>query len=445
MSAAFVGVACLVLLVSPPSSPAQEIERRLSFVEALKLAMTYNVDLRVVEAEQAIASAGASRGSAFLWPEVVLSSGLVRSTDPVFAFGTKLRQGVFEEPDFEVQALNDPDPLTNWSLGLDARWEILSPTRWAQRSAARQHATAAAWGTVRRREAVRLQTRALYLGAMTTVGRLDAALATERAAHATLERFERRKDRGLLTEADRLQAQAEFEIARAAGIDAARLAREARQELGAFLGWSVDTLPVPSETLAEPEDPAPSEFDAARRADVLALQSMVRATRAAEREARLTYTPSLEAFGSLKSHADDVFESDSDDWTVGVALRWTVFDGLRREADIDRARAAELIARLRYEDAVRAAMREVDTADRAVKAARAGYEASLAARVAVEDATRLMQRRFEEGLATPDELLQTEARLATIRSRTVDALAAWNLAVARADFVRATATREGAP
>lgn len=438
-------VGWLALVAIPSLGVAQEVELQLSFDEALDVALNRNVDLRIVEAEAAAAAAGASSASAFLWPELAFTSGLVRSNDPVFAFGTKLRQGVFGEPDFAIQELNDPDPLTDWTAEIDVRWEILAPTRWAQRSAARERANAASWGTVRRREAVRLHTRTLYLDALTAEGRHEAARATERAARATLERFERRKARGLLTEADRLQAEAEFEMARSGSIDASRRKREARQALGAFLGWSVDTLPVPSETLSEPAEPIPSEFDPARRADILALRSAVRSARASSRGSMLAYAPAIEAFGNVKSHANDVFESDSDDWTIGVALRWTAFGGLRRKAELDRAHAAELIARLQFEHAAREAKREVDAANHAVDAAQAGYEASLAARVAVEDATRLLQRRFEEGLATPDELLQADARLATIRSRAVDALAAWNLAVANADFVRATVNSEEVP
>lgn len=435
----------LAFVATPSLGIAQEVERQLSFDEALDVAMNRNVDLRIAQAEEVAAAAGASSASAFLWPEVVFTSGLIRSNDPVFAFGTKLRQGVFGEPDFAIQELNDPDPLTDWTAAIDVRWEILVPTRWTQRSAARERANASSWEAVRRREAIRLRTRMLYLSVLTAEGRHGAARTTERAARATLERFERRKARGMLTEADRLQAEAEFEMARAASIDASRREREARQVLGAFLGWSVDTLPVPSDTLSEPVDPTPSEFDPARRADILALQSAVRATRASSRESMLAYAPALEAFGNIKSHADDVFESDSDDWTVGVALRWTAFGGLGRKAELDRARAAELIARLQFEQAAREARREIDAARHAIDAARAGYQASLAARVAVEDATRLIQRRFEEGLATPDELLQAEARLATSRSRAVDALAAWNLAVARAEFVRATVISEEVP
>jgi outer membrane protein TolC len=435
----------LAFVAIPSLGIAQEVERQLTFDEALDVAMHRNVDLRIAEANEAAAAAGASSASAFLWPQVVFSSGLVRSNDPVFAFGTKLRQGVFGEPDFAIDELNDPDPLTNWTAGIDVRWEILAPTRWAQRSVAREQANASTWGMVRRRETIRLHTRTLYLDALTAEGRHAAARATERAARATLERFERRKARGMLTEADRLQAEAEFEMARASSIDASRREREARQALGAFLGWSVDSLPVPSETLSAPADLTPSDFDPTRRADILALGSAVRATHASGRGAMLAYVPALEAFGNVKSHADEVFESDSDDWSVGVALRWTAFGGLQRKAELDRARAAELIARLQFEHATREALREVDAAKHAVDAARAGYEASLAARVAVEDATRLIQRRFEEGLATPDELLQAEARLATIRSRAVDALAAWNLAVAHVEFVRATVNGEEVP
>lgn len=424
---------------------AQEVERRLTLEEAVVEAIDRNAELSIAEAERTLAEAEADGAGAFVWPEIGASTGVVRSNDPVFAFGTKLRQGVFGEPDFAVDALNDPDPISDWTAGLDVRWGALAPTRWAERAAAERRADAAGWAAARTREATRLRTSQLYFGALRAGSRLEAAEANEEAARATLERFARREDRGLLTRADRLQAEAELEGARAARIDAARLAHDARQALGSFLGWSADTIPVPADSLEAPTERSSGAFDPGRRADLRALASALAASEAGRRAAALAYAPSVDAFGNVRAHGDDPFGADGDDWTLGVALRWRVFAGFARDAALDRARAAERIARVRYEQARREAVREVDAADRAVVAAREGVEAAAAARLAAEDATRLMRRRFEEGLATPDDLLQAEARLASTRSRAVDALARWHLAVARAEFVRSQTASEEIP
>lgn len=429
--------------VGPAS--AQPAERPIALDEAVAEALRRNVEFGIAELERIGAEAGADRASAFLWPELTVSSGVVRSIDPVFAFGTKLRQGVFGEADLAIDPLNDPDPISDWTAGVDVRWNAVAPTRWAERSAAGRRAEAAGWAAVRVREATLLGTRELYFEAVRAEARLEAAVATESAARATLERFVRREERGLLTEADRLQAEAEFASARAARIDAARVAADARQALGSFLGWSPDTVPVPTDSLDVPVSVPAASFDPAGRADVRALTASLDERRARRRAASLAYVPTLDAFGSLRAHANDLFGDDGDDWTVGLALRWTAFAGFGRDADLDRARVGERIARLRVEHATREAAREVDAADRSVDAARGRVEATSVALHAAGTAASLMRRRFEEGLATPDELLQAEARLAEKRSGAVDALAAWNAAVARAEFARSRSSPEETP
>jgi outer membrane protein TolC len=46
-----------------------------------------------------------------------------------------------------------------------------------------------------------------------------------------------------------------------------------------------------------------------------------------------------------------------------------------------------------------------------------------------------MKRRFEEGLATPADLLQAETRRAQAESRAIDAMAAFRMAEAQLRFV----------
>lgn len=420
-------------------------ERRLSLEEATAAALEGNAGYRIAAAEQAGAAAHARAAGSFLWPGVDVEGGLASGVDPVFSFGSKLRQSRFREADFALDALNDPDRIDDWTAALDLRWQALSPGLWAARSAARHRSDAAGWWALRAREATVLGVRERYWNAVRARARLAAAESAEEAARATLDRFGHRQERGLLTEADRLQAAAELASAEAARIDAERLEREARQELGLFLGWQPDVLPAPSDTLTEPSALEAAAFDPHARGDLLALAGELDARAAERRRAALAYAPSVDAFGRFVSHSGDPFASEATDWSAGVALRWTAFDGFRRPAEVDRAASGERIARIRYEQALRRAEQEVDAAWRAVGAARRAYEAARAARSAAEEAVALLRRRFDQGLATPDELLQSESRAVAARGRAVDALAAWHMARAHAEYAGAQTGPEEVP
>ena len=102
--------------------------RPLSLEAALNESLAGNASLRIAAAQADMASAAASGASAVYWPRLDFESGFVRSNDPVFVFGTKLRQGTFSEPDFDVGALNNPDPINDWVNRISLQWKVFSPT-----------------------------------------------------------------------------------------------------------------------------------------------------------------------------------------------------------------------------------------------------------------------------------------------------------------------------
>lgn len=438
--------AAALALATPPAPAAAQtvVERPISLEETLATARDGALGLATAEGEAAIAAARARQAGAFRWPRADVGLGVTRSTDPVFAFGTRLRQGIFTEADLALDALNDPAAISDWTPSLDVAWGALDAGRWAGWTAARSAAEAAGWRAVRAREATGLRARILYWGAVAASARREAAEASEEAARATSELFRRRQERGLLTEADRLQAEAERAAARATVVDAARAEREARRDLGVFLGLPPDTIPVPTDTLAPPPPAAGEPFDPAARADVRAMGAAAAARAAERRGAALAFLPSVRAFGRWAGHGDGP-GPDDEDWTVGVGLTWTAFAGFSRFAERDAAARAERIARLAFERARIEAAAEVDLADGAVAAAAEAADAALAARAAAETAADLMRRRFEEGLAGATDVLQAEARRASARGRAVDALAAWRVAAARAVFVRSESRTEESP
>lgn len=416
--------------------PAERASRPITMEQAIDQALAANVSLAIADERAEIAAQGARGARSRLWPQLMAEAGYLRSTDPVVAFGTKLRRAEFSQRDFDVNQLNHPDAVEDWSADVAARWTLLDPRVWAGASVARHQARSARWSTRRTREATRLQTRVLYYRALHAMASLGAAQAAEAAARATYRTFRQRREQGLLTEADVLQAEAELSAAEAARTDAERARLDALQDLGQQLGWEPDTLPLPSDTLKAPEPLPEAGFEPQRRADLLGLSAAIEAADAAEREASLGLVPAVDVSAVYTKHAGGLFSSDATDWTVNVALRWTLFSGFGRFAGIQRTAAQRRIARLEYADAVRRAQRESEEAERAIAAARKGVEATANARSAAEAARDLMKRRFQEGLATATDLLQAEARARDMRNRAIAALAGYHIALARLEFVR---------
>ena len=417
--------------------------RPLSLQTALDEAMAGNASLRIASARADMASAAAGGASAVYWPRLDFESGFVRSNDPVFVFGTKLRQGTFSEPDFDVGALNNPDPINDWVNRISLQWKVFSPADWTARGAAALQAEAAGWSAARTREATLTQTEVLYREAQRAGAQLQAARRAEEAAAANRDVLARRVEEGILTRADLLQAEADYSFAVARRVDAERIDADARRRLGVFLGGADAGMPVLTDSLrleaprpesADRGDPS-APFDPAVRADLLALSSARDAAEAGSKQAGRQYLPEIGMFANYGIHASEAFRRDGDNWTVGVGLKWNIFSGFSRSKDRQRADAAQSIAETRYQQALRQANAELAEARDAVSAARQGVAATLAAEAAAGAGAELMRRRFEEGLATANDLLQAESRRAQAESRAIDAQAGFLMAEAQLRFV----------
>jgi len=437
-------LAGLVLLLSmPAAAPAQQAAEPepvpITLEEAVATSLAENPGYRIAGATAEIARADARASTARLLPAVEAGAGYARSVDPVFAFGTKLRQERFGETDFAVDALNRPDPITDWTMDVGLRWNLLDPTAWAGRSAARSRADAAGWDERWSGERTVFATRALYFVAVGADAGFEVAEAEEAAARATRDLFRRRGEAGLLTDADVLAAEAELRTAEARRLAAARDRDRAREDLALQLGWEVDRVPVPVDTLGAVRPPPAvvpkPAMPVTRRPDLQALAASREEAAAEARRAGASFLPRIEGFAGWSSHADQAFGVDGSDWTVGVALRWTVFSGLGRFAVRRQAAEAREIARIREADATRTARAQVVQARRDVAASWSGLEATRAAARAAREARHLMRRRFEEGLATPAELLQADARAVQAKGGEVQALVTYNVALARLQLV----------
>lgn len=423
-------------------------ERPVSLDEAVAEAMDESPDVRAARSRAEAAEHGERAADAFRWPSLSLEAGAVRSNDPVAAFGSRLRQGRFTSADFDPARLNHPDPITDWSGAVALGWSPVDLSALAASEAAELEATAAGLGATWAARAAGFRAEARYVEAVAADNRLRTARTAEEAARANLEVTEQRREEGVLTDADVLQARAALSGAEAQRIDAERARADARSRLAVAMGWSEDVVPIPTDTLlaapGTPDGGAPpgGENDLTGRPDLRASSAQVEAQGARTRQARRARLPTLETFARIETHSARVAEDLEDDWTLGFRLRVPLFTGFRMGAQEAAASSLRDAAAREHEQRLREARAQVSEARRAVESASRGAEAAGAAADAAEEAARLTRRRFEEGLTTTADLLAVEARAADLRIEAVNAGLMRYLARARLEFLTDTSIED---
>lgn len=128
------------------------------------------------------------------------------------------------------------------------------------------------------------------------------------------------------------------------------------------------------------------------------------------------YFPELEVYGSYYFEDRDFqYSSNRDDWTVGVALSWNVFDGFLTYANTVGAKAALEEMLVVEHKTVLSVKHEVDAAYRKWREAE---ERSRVLELAVQQAEEnldLVKNQFEGGAATITRYLDAELALTNVR------------------------------
>jgi outer membrane protein TolC len=236
----------------------------LTLDDAIAKALKQNPATRAAEAARREASERVRQARAGWLPRLDLTETWQRGNQPVFVFGSVLAQRSFTQANFAIDALNHPDPVSNFRTGFSVEQMVFDGirTRSAQRSAAIGEAIADA-GSRETAALLRLGvTRAFGEVLMAQANRAAAASALE-SAEEDVRRAERRRDAGLATEADVLAVKVHLAQIRERQITAASRETVARLQLNETMGEPLDVrfeLQLPA--VAEADTPPAADLEA---------------------------------------------------------------------------------------------------------------------------------------------------------------------------------------
>ena len=287
-------------------------------------------------------------------------------------------------------------------------------------------------------------TRDFY--ALTAVrGRVNASRAALESARTLEQSARARKDRGLATLPEVLQAEEETARATYELEDALAGEHDARMALLESVGIhphtpieiaDVSQRPLPpalEETVDEAVDRALTQ-----RPDLIALLASVQAREAALRKARADYWPRLAVRSGIGANIGELSIDGSpyqgvqeQQYDAGLRFEWDLFDGFERRNNVHLAESRQREAEDELQHAKEKAVRQVWKAYNDAKVALAKHRAAAALLAASEKAWAATLESYSHGLATFPDVREAERNLA--RARTLEQTAraeAWTRAAA---------------
>lgn len=257
-----------------------------------------------------------------------------------------------------------------------------------------------------------------YLSLLEMRERTQLADATVKARAESRELVTRRREAGVSSDTDWLQAEGSYQSAVAELANLQQQQAAAENFLNLLLGKSmaeIKDLPA-GRSLADQGISSdlfaglPAEV-LLRRPDVLAAEQQLIAANANIGAARAAYFPNISLTGSAGTASrslSGLFDAGSGAWSFQPAIILPLFDAGRTSANVDIAQARKVIAVAGYEKTIQQAFREV--AD--LLSARDKLAEQLAAQQANADAQnhllRLVEARYQAGVVSHLEVLDAE-------------------------------------
>ncbi len=406
-------VTTAALLLATTANADAQLSLGQAIAEADRAAYANRAAVSIADADRAQATAPLQG----ILPSARVETGFMRTTDPIGAFGTTLRQRAVTPAAFDPALLNFPAPVNNLQSAFVAEVPLVNLDAWLGRRAASRAADASSTSA----EWTRLDTRTnvirAYYGAVLASEKVAALEVGLRAANAHLAQATSMVEQGMVTRADALLAsvragevEADLASARAEALNATR-------QLALVLGRDIHDLPVlPHEMpaseairsiasgLLTSEDDTPG-----KRADVRAAASRQAAADADRLRARTAALPRLNGFARYDWHHESTPFGGERNWTVGIMATWNLLTSASEIAEIKGAASRSEVARV-HAEAIRAqALLEVASARSELEVALQRLTIAERGAVQAAEAHRLVARRYQGELATVAELLEAQA------------------------------------
>lgn len=407
----------LTLTLLGTTGPASAEVKSVTLREAIELGLKDNPELKAfrnsVYAEKE--NIGVARSG--LLPKITFEERFMRTTNPTFAFSSKLNQERFAQADFAIQDLNNPAAINDYQTSISVEQPLFVRKANVGLKMAKEEYSASLVDFTRKKEEVVFNIVRTYLMVNTArefVGVANKGIedAKEHLRLATL-----RYDSGLGLYSDVLRASTGLTEAEQKLVSAGKSLNVAMRALGLLLGLSESVAAAEVSERFVLKDMDYYENGSLTRNDVRSSEKRYENARNNIDLAKSDYFPVLGIGGSYQVNDHRApLGAEGDSWTVSAFLRWNVFDGTLRRYETSRANYKAAEAREYLEGLKKSVSFRVYSAYLGAVEAQKNLELAEKALKTAEEGARLVKLRYENSLSPVIDLLDAQLSLDNARA-----------------------------
>lgn len=434
-----VGLVVLFLTITYTLSvKAQNVP--LSMDQAMEAAQKNNKEILLAGLDEESVAAKYKQTNAVFMPQIKLSYTGMSTNNPLNAFGFKLQQQAITQNDFNPALLNSPPATQNFTTKAEWLQPILNMDMLSMRQAAKEQQMIYAFKATRAKEYVSFEVQKAY--AQLQLAHQASAVMEEsfRIVNTIYKATNNRFEKGYLQKSDVLQVEVQVKTTETKLVEATSNIQNASDYLSLLMGTKTGiTYVTDSIVFVGLENTAQAVPD--NRADFSAMQSAVRAQDQMIQSGKMSYLPTLNAFGEYLINDSEAFGFGSNSYLVGGQLSWTLFNGTATrnkisEQRIERNKTAELLNQQKEQAQV-----EFNKTLRQLKDSRFAIEQQKIAVSHSDEALRIVENRYQQGLVTTNDVLQAQSLLAQQKLNLAQAIYQSNTTTAYLLFLTSTSEK----
>jgi outer membrane protein len=388
-------------------------QQTLTLHDAVAKALAGNPQHQIAAANVVASESGQKEARAALLPHLGFTETITRGNDPVYVFGTKLRQQRFGATDFALNNLNTPTPVGNYQARFGGEWQLFDSMQSVNRiQAARAITSSARAQLTRSDQELVYRTVDAYLAVLRVQRQVLVAEQAEKTAAAMLARVKDRYDRGLVVQADLLSSQVNDAQRKQQTIRARNDLRVAEAALNLVMAQPADNeLALQDSAISPPAPPALADLETkalSERPDLKAIGDEMKAQSHNVSAAKAAFGPRVSVFAGWETDTSALVTNGGNNWLGGVQIQMDLFSGGAKLAQLDRQRALLTQAeagRKAEQDRVRL---EVRRAYYDLQSALEQVEVARLATTQADESLRIQQNRYDNGLSPLTDLLRVE-------------------------------------
>lgn len=422
----------IVSLILP--TMAQE-SRYLSVNEAIETAVKNNSNVKMADLDIQTANANYRQTDAVFLPQVNVDYTALSTNNPLNAFGFLLQHQSVTAADFDPAKLNYPNASQDYSAKAEVRMPLLNLDMLYARKGAKAQEEMYKYKKQRTSEYIEFEVKKAYSQLQFSYQAKDIlqkSLADVKQIYESVNNFYKQ---GLVQKSDVLNAQVQVNTIETALTKAESNIKNASDGLKLLMGLEIDDTVFSTDVQMQKTSALAMTSISAMRSDLMALGKALDASDMMVKSAKMALLPRINAFGAYQFNDAKPLRFGSDSYLIGINLSWNIFSGNQNRSKIksyqfQRNKVEEQLNLQKSQSQL-----ELNKTSRELNDSQIEINKQQTSVEQADEALRITNNRFKEGLMNTTDLLTAQAQLSKQQLQLAQAIMSYNITQSYLEFI----------